>query len=77
MIDDTIITMANGSKWKPSTSQDIIHCANCGNAVDTPEEVLSYPSGNCPDCGNSWTGEESKSTIIQVTMPQSITGGAG
>jgi len=45
--------------------------------VDTPEEVLSYPTGNCPDCGNSWTGDESRSTIIQVTMPQSINGGAG
>ena len=77
MSDDTIITMADGSKWKPSTSQDLIHCTNCGNAVDTPEEIQSYPGGNCPDCGNSWTGEESKSTIIQVTMPQSITGGAG
>ena len=77
MSDDTVITMADGSKWSPSTSRDLIHCANCGNAVDTPEEILSYPSGNCPDCGNSWTGDESKSTIIQVTMPQSITGGAG
>jgi predicted RNA-binding Zn-ribbon protein involved in translation (DUF1610 family) len=77
MSDETIITMADGSKWRPSTSQDLIHCASCGNAVDTPEEVLSYPTGNCPDCGNSWTGDESRSTIIQVTMPQSITGGAG
>ena len=77
MSDDTIFTMDDGSKWKPSTSRDLIHCANCGNAVDTPEEVLSYPTGNCPDCGNSWTGDESRSTIIQVTMPQSITGGAG
>ena len=77
MSDDTIITMADGSKWKPSTSQDLIHCTNCGNAVDTPEEILSYPSGNCPDCGNSWTGDESKSTIIQVTMHESISGGVG
>jgi len=77
MSDETIITMADGSKWRPSTSQDLIHCAGCGNAVDTPEEVLSYPTGNCPDCGNSWTGDESRSTIIQVTMPQSINGGAG
>jgi predicted RNA-binding Zn-ribbon protein involved in translation (DUF1610 family) len=77
MSDETIITMADGSKWRPSTSQDLIHCASCGNAVDTPEEVLSYPTGNCPDCGNSWTGDESRSTIIQVTMPQSINGGAG
>ena len=77
MSDNTIFTMDDGSKWKPSTSRDLIHCANCGNAVDTPEEIQSYPGGNCPDCGNSWTGDESKSTIIQVTMPQSITGGAG
>ena len=77
MSDNTIFTMDDGSKWKPSTSRDLIHCANCGNAVDTPEEIQSYPGGNCPDCGNSWTGEESKSTIIQVTMPESISGGAG
>ena len=77
MSDDTVLTMDNGSKWRPSTSKELIHCATCDNAVDTFEELLSYPSGNCPNCGNSWTGAESKSTIIQVTMPESITGGAG
>lgn len=27
--------------------------------------------------GSSWTGTENRSTMIQVTMPESITGGAG
>lgn len=58
--------------WKPSTSTDTVHCANCNNAVDTPEEIASYPDGNCPDCGQSWTGGEKRSTSIQVTMPDSI-----
>ena len=50
---DTIITMKDGSKWKPSTSSDTVHCVNCDNAVDTPEEVSSYPEGKCPDwCGS-------------------------
>jgi hypothetical protein len=48
MTDKTIITMPNGSKWLPSTSTDIVHCVNCSNAVDTPEEIASYPDGNCP-----------------------------
>jgi len=77
MSDETIINMPDGSKWKPSTSTDVVHCANCTNEVDTPEEIASYPSGNCPECGSSWTGGENRSTIIQVTMPESITGGAG
>ena len=71
-----VIIMPNGSRWRPSTSQDMVHCANCDNAVDTPEEVLSYPSGNCPDCGQSWTGSERRSTSIIVTAPEAIQGEA-
>jgi predicted RNA-binding Zn-ribbon protein involved in translation (DUF1610 family) len=77
MSDETIITMADGSKWRPSTSRDIVSCASCDNEVDTPAEILSYPSGNCPNCGNSWTGSEKRSTMITVTMPESMSGGAG
>ena len=73
-MNDTILTMANGSKWKPSTSQNLIHCAFCNNAVDTPEEVASYPNGNCPDCGNPWTGSEAMGVRISVTAPEAISG---
>ena len=69
-----IILMSDGSRWKPSTSSDTVHCANCDNAVDTPEEIASYPDGNCPDCNQSWTGSEKRSTVITVTMPEQITG---
>jgi predicted RNA-binding Zn-ribbon protein involved in translation (DUF1610 family) len=69
-----IIVMPDGTRWKPSTSRDMVHCVNCDNAVDTPEEVLSYPSGNCPDCGQSWTGSERRSTSIIVTAPEAIQG---
>jgi predicted RNA-binding Zn-ribbon protein involved in translation (DUF1610 family) len=62
------------TEWTPSTSTDIVHCASCTNEVDTPEEVASYPNGNCPDCGNPWTGAEARSTTIQVTVP-SASGG--
>ena len=62
--------------WKPATSSDTVHCVNCSNAVDTPEEILSYPSGNCPDCGEPWTGAERRSTSIQVTAPEPIKGKA-
>jgi len=75
-MSDTILTMANGSKWKPSTSSDTVHCVNCDNAVDTPEEIASYPTGNCPDCGESWTGKERRSTSITVTAPEAISGEA-
>ena len=44
---DTILTMDDGSKWKPSSSTDTVHCVNCSNAVDTPAEIASYPSGIC------------------------------
>ena len=73
----TILTMPDGSQWNPSTSLDEVHCANCNNTVNTPTEIASYPKGKCIQCGTSWTGEEKRSTIIQVTMPESITGGAG
>ncbi len=69
-----IIQMPNGTRWKPSTSSDMVHCVNCDNAVDTPEEVASYPDGNCPDCNQSWTGAERRSTNILVTMPEQIVG---
>ena len=76
MSDDTNLIMSNGSKWKPSTSQDLIHCASCNNAVDTPEEIASYPDGNCPQCGNIWTGSESKGVRIFATAPEAISGEA-
>ena len=76
-MSDTIITMPDGGRWKPATSSDTVHCVNCDNAVDTPEEVASYPSGNCPQCGSTWTGAEKRSTTIIVTMPQAINSGTG
>jgi DNA-directed RNA polymerase subunit RPC12/RpoP len=76
-MSNQIIQMPNGTQWKPSTSSDTVHCMNCENAVDTPEEIASYPDGNCPDCGQSWTGNERKSTTIQVTVPEKIAGGVG
>jgi hypothetical protein len=72
---DTIITMPNGSMWRPSSSTDVVKCATCENLVDTPEEVASYPDGNCPSCGEGWTGAEVRSTTIIVTAPVQITGG--
>jgi uncharacterized paraquat-inducible protein A len=70
----TIIQMPDGSRWKPSTSTDMVHCVHCDNAVDTPEEIASYPDGTCPDCNNSWTGNERRSTTIVVTAPEAIKG---
>lgn len=77
MSDSTVLTMPDGSTWKPSTSRDEVHCVNCSNVVDTEAEIASYPEGNCTECGSSWTGGEKRSTIIQVTIPDSITGGVG
>ncbi len=74
-MSNTIITLADGSKWKPSTSSDTVRCIHCDNAVDTPEEIASYPEGNCPDCKQAWTGAETRSTSIIVTAPEAIEGG--
>ena len=74
-MSDTIITMSDGSKWKPSTSIETLQCHSCGNLVDTPAEVASYPDGKCPNCGLSWTGETKRHTKITVTMPQAADGG--
>jgi uncharacterized paraquat-inducible protein A len=76
MSDATTIVMENGSSWKPATSSDKVHCVNCDNAVDTPEEIATYPTGNCPQCGNSWTGSERRSTSILVTAPEAVRGEA-
>ena len=76
MSDEHILVLGNGTKWKPATSSDTVHCVNCDNAVDTPEEVATYPDGNCPDCGESWTGAERRSTSISVTAPEAISGEA-
>ena len=77
MSDESIITLEDGSKWRPSTSKDLVSCAFCPNIVDTPAEIASWPEGNCPDCGNPWTGNEKRSTVISVTVPESIGGGGG
>jgi len=72
----TVITMPDGTRWKPSTSSDTLHCVNCENIVDTPAEIASYPDGNCPDCGENWTGSERRNTSITVTAPEPISGEA-
>lgn len=72
---DTIIKMPNGSEWHPSSSTDSVKCVSCGNLVDTPEEIASYPDGNCPSCGDQWTGSESRNTAVTVTAPAPISGG--
>jgi uncharacterized paraquat-inducible protein A len=74
MSDATIITTPNGKQWLPSSSRDTVHCATCDNEVDTPEEIASYPDGNCPQCANPWTGCERKSTAITVTAPEAVGG---
>jgi len=76
-MSETVIPLPDGSTWRPSSSRDVVQCVTCSNEVDTPEEIASFPDGNCPKCGSSWTGEENRSTMIQVTMPEGITGGAG
>ena len=77
MSDSNVIVMGDGSRWSPSTSREAVKCASCDNLVDTQEEILSSPSGNCPSCGNAWTGSEEKSIFIQVTVPEAMGGGAG
>lgn len=61
---------------KPSTSVNLIHCSNCSNVVDTPEEHASYPDGNCPDCGDPWTGSENTGVRIFATVPEGASGQA-
>lgn len=61
---------------KPSTSVDLIHCENCGNAVDTPEEHATYPDGKCPECLEPWTGVEPKGVRIFATVPDAAGGAA-
>lgn len=75
-MSDTVINMPDGSTWSPSTSTDIVQCESCGNLVDTPAEIASYPDGNCPDCENPWTGSEVRTTTITVTAPDQISGGS-
>ena len=71
MSDDTILIMSNGSKWKPSTSQDLIRVLLVIMQL-IPQEIASYPDGNCPQCGNTWTGSESKGVRIFATAPEAI-----
>ena len=77
MSNESIITLEDGSKWRPSTSKDLVSSVLCPNIVDTPEEIASWPEGKCPDCSNPWTGNEKRSTVISVTVPESIGSGVG
>ena len=62
------------TEWLPAQTSDKVYCVNCSNEVDTPEEIASYPDGNCPQCGNPWTGAEKRDTSITVTAPVPIGG---
>jgi predicted RNA-binding Zn-ribbon protein involved in translation (DUF1610 family) len=74
MADETVITTPNGSRWSPAASTDLVHCQSCNNAVDTPEEIASYPDGNCPQCGSAWTGSEGRGVVISVASPAPLGG---
>ena len=49
------------------------------NVFNKPDGRKSkpYTSTDVVHCGYGWTGGENRSTIIKVTMPESITGGVG
>ena len=66
-MSDTVINMPDGSRWSPSSSTDVVKCANCENEVDTPAEIASYPDGDCPDCGEPWTGSGKKNYNISYS----------
>lgn len=55
-----------------------VRCSCCNAKIDHLELISSASSeSNCPRCGSPWTGNETRSTIVMVTTPQGITGGAG
>ena len=77
MSDESIITLEDGSKWRPSTSTDSVSCALCPNVVDTPQRLRLGRRVIVLICGNPWTGNEKRSTVISVTVPESIGVGVG
>ncbi len=40
--------------------------AVCRARSDFVNEIASYPTGKCPQCGNVWTGDEPRHTYITV-----------
>ncbi len=74
MSDETIIVMDDGGRFRPSSSVDKLQCHSCGNIVDTPAEVASYPDGTCPQCGLKWTAETKRHTAVTVCMPEAAGG---
>jgi len=58
-------------------SEDTVFCNNCSCVFIQNPALSSYQTEKCPDCGNSWTGDEKRSTMIEVTMPTALSGGAG
>jgi hypothetical protein len=77
LLTSTILTLPEDRGRDASAGTDKVYCEGCDNVVDSPDTIASYPSGECPQCGTAWTGKEKRSTLIQVTMPESIMGGAG
>ena len=77
LLTSTILTLPGGRERDASAGTDNVYCEGCDNVVASPDTLASYPSGECPQYGTAWTGKEKRSTLIQVTMPESIMGGAG
>lgn len=75
-MSEKVITMPVGGAESPATSEDIVHCRDCDEAVSIPYGFFPYAQERCPRCGASWTGLEKRSTMVNVSMPESITGGA-
>tara|TARA_R110000796_G_scaffold154075_2_gene270697 strand:- start:155 stop:334 length:180 start_codon:yes stop_codon:yes gene_type:complete len=58
-------------------SKDSIFCTKCSYVLTVNTQLDLPVTENCPQCGNFWTGEEKRSTMIEVTMPIALSGGAG
>jgi len=52
-------------------------CLTCENDAVLEAHLTALEGEVCPECGCSWTKENKQSTIVEVTMPDSITGGVG
>ena len=65
-----ILIMPDGSRWKPSTSTDVVECANCDNVVDTPEEIASYKDVvNTADATDVLSSSKEVMALITVLAP--------
>lgn len=62
-------TAIDNSVWNLDDGETGLRCFNCNHTPQDADEIATYPSGNCPSCGQGWSSTSPDRAGVMLTMP--------